>query len=283
MMNFHLRKRKRILKRFILTGSLFALVFFFYSLFRFIAFRFFQYDLSSNDIAALLLSVFLVALFYKPLDYLILHLFKTVLFRSHVRDLSVLGQLARASRGVPNSFELANLIVNTFGEVLDARSASVLLFSKAKGIYQIESAFGLKPSEWKNFELAGDSFLIELLKTCKIPLERGRVIHSFSWQEANQLTHCFEQLHASCIIPLMFQDELIGSINLMPKSIAKSFTSPEIKSFFEFAQEVSGAFHSAALFEELAESNEELMKIQSSFLHSNQHSAIAQLATGIAH
>ena len=37
------------------------------------------------------------------------------------------------------------------------------------------------------------------------------------------------------------------------------------------------------MFEELRGSNQELMKIQSNFLQSNQHSAIAQLASGIAH
>ncbi|MBI3999735.1 MAG: hypothetical protein HY351_03890 [Candidatus Omnitrophica bacterium] len=282
-MKLHLKKRKRILKRAILTGVLFVLVFFFYSLFRFLAFRLFRYDLFSHEIAVLLLSVLLASLVYKPVDHAILLLFRDVFFKSNVRDHSVLVQLARSLTGVLDRAELANLIVNTFGEALHAHVASVLIYDKSKGVCRIVSAFGLKPNAWRNLELSSNSLLIELLKIHQMPLERERMIPSFSWQEANQLRDDFQQLHASCVIPLIFHDEFVGSINLAPKAPVKSFMEQEIRSFFEFAKEAAGSFRNAALFEELRESNQELMKIQSTFLHSAQHSAIAQLATGIAH
>ncbi len=283
MVNLYLRKRKRVLKSLILTAILFLLVFFFYSFFRFLAFQLFHFDLSSHDVTVLLLSVVFASLVYKPIDYLVLILFKDVIFRSHIRDYSVLMHLARSLAGVLDQTELANLIVNTFGEALHLRMASILIYDKSKDVCRIVSAFGFKPSLWRNFELSINSLLIELLRTQNMPLERERIVHSFSWQEANQLRHDFEQLHASCVVPLVFQDELIGSINLTPKAGSKSFTSQEVKSFFEFAREAAAAFRNAALFDELRESNQELMKIQSGFLHSAQHSAIAQLATGIAH
>jgi len=125
--------------------------------------------------------------------------------------------------------------------------------------------------------------MIELLKAYRLPLEREKVARTFSWQEANQLTRDFELLHASCVIPLMFQGDLIGSVNLMPRAAAKKFNAQELKSFAEFGREAAVAFRNAALFEELKESNRQLMEIQSRFLHSAQHSAISQLAAGIAH
>src|SRR3990167_6053821 len=106
-MKLNLKKRKRILKRAILTGVLFVLVFFFYSLFRFLAFRLFRYDLFSHEIAVLLLSVFLASLVYKPIDHAILLLFRDVFFKSNVRDHSVLVQLARPLTGVLDRAELA--------------------------------------------------------------------------------------------------------------------------------------------------------------------------------
>ncbi len=283
MINIYFRKRKRFLKSLILTAILSLLVFFFYAFFRFIAFRLFHFDLSSHDIAVLLLSVFLASIVYKPIDHFVLILFKDVIFRSHIHDHSMLTHLTRSLVSVLDQTELANLIVNTFGEALHLRMASVLVYDKSKDVCRILSAFGLKPSLWRNLELSTNSLLIELLRAQNMPLERERIVHSFSWQEANQLRHDFEQLHASCVIPLVFQDELIGSINLAPKAGSKSFTPQEVRSFFEFAREAATAFRNATLFDELRESNQELMKIQSGFLHSAQHSAIAQLATGIAH
>ena len=283
MVNLYLRKRKRFLKNLVLTVILSLLVFFFYSLFRLLAFRLFQFDLSSHEVVGLLLSVVVVSLIYKPIDYVVLALFKDIIFRSYMQDHSVLVHLTRSLMGVLDRTELANLIVNTFGEALHLRVASVLLYDKTKEVYRMNSAFGLKPSIWRNVELNTNSLLVELLRAQKIPLERERIVHSFSWQEANQLRHGFEELHASYVIPLIFQEELIGSINLMPKTGSKSFTPQEVRSFFEFAKEASVAFRNAALFDELRHSNQELMKIQSGFLHSVQHSAIAQLATGIAH
>ena len=282
MVNLYLRKRKRLLKNFILTILLFVLVFFFYSLIRLLTFRLFQYDLSAHDIVALFLSIALVSVFYKPADHLVQVLFKDIIFRSYVRDHSALAQLSRSLTTVLDQTELGNLIVNTFAEALYLRTASVLLYDKTKEQFRVISAFGLKPSTWRNLALSPNCLLFELLRTRKIPLERERIVHSFSWQEANELRHDFELLHASYVIPLFFQTDLIGSINLTPQAGAKVLTPQELKSFFEFAKEAAQAFRTAALFDELRESNRELMKIQSSFLHSAQHAAIAQLATGIA-
>lgn len=283
MTNLYLKKRKRLLKRFILLAILFIFAFFVYALLRFVAFRLFRYDFSSHDIVILGLSVFLVSIVYKPIDHLVLLFFKDVFFKSNTMDRFALIHLGRALTGILDRTELANLIVNTFGEALQVRTASVLIYEQSKGVYQIESAFGLKSSVWRHIELSPHCLLIELLRTHKAPIERERVVHSFSWQEANQLLHDCEKLHASCIIPLIFQDELIGSINLTPRTVGKPFSPHEIKSFFEFAWEAAAAFRNTALFDELRQSNRELMKIQSEFLHSSQHSAIAQLATGIAH
>ena len=283
MVNLYLRKRKRFLKRLILTSVLFILVFFVYSVSRFIALRFLDWDVFSNEIYVLIASVLLISLVYKPLDHLVLFLFKDVLFTSHGRDQSTLVHLARSMTAVLDPAELSNLIANTFGETLFVRTVSVLLYDKSKSAYRVTSSFGHKPNTVRQISLSANSLLIELLRIRKIPLERQRVIHSFSWQEANQLTQDFEKLHASYVIPLICQDELVGLISLTPQSEARFFTAQETKSFSEFSREAGKAFRNAALFDELKDNNQELMKIQSHLIHSAQHSAIAQLATGLAH
>lgn len=282
-MKLHLIRQKRILKRAIVTFVLFAFVFFIYSLFRFLDLRFFHSGFLSNEIFVLAVAVFLASLIYKPIDHLVLLFFRDVLFRSSVMDHSVLTQLAKSLVLVLDRSELANLIVNTLGEVLTIRTASVLLLDSTGKTYKLASTYGLKSGSLKNVELGKNSLLIELLRVYRLPVEREKVARSFSWQEANQLTHDFELLHASCVIPLFFQNEMIGSVNFMPRATTRKFNAQELRSFAEFGREAAVAFRNASLFEELKETNRRLMEIQSRFLHSAQHSAISQLAAGIAH
>lgn len=283
MVHLYLRRRKALLKRFILTAILFILAFFIYSFLRFITLQWFHLEFLENNISVLIISVVLISVAYKPLDYLVVFLFKDVLFTSNGRDQSAFLQLARSMTAVLDRNELANLIVNTLGDMLHVRTVSVFLFDKSKSVYRMISSYGLKTNVVRHVSLSSNSLLIELLRVRKIPLERQKVVHSFSWQEANRLTQDLELLHASCVIPLIDQDELIGLISMTPQSGARYFTSQEMKSFSEFANEAAKAFRNAALFYELKESNQELMKIQSHLIHSAQHSAIAQLATGLAH
>jgi len=145
------------------------------------------------------------------------------------------------------------------------------------------SAYGFDPKELRHLEFMPSRPLVELLRVRRMPVERERVVKAFDWQEANQLSQDFERLHASCIIPMFFEDVLVGTINVLRTAVSRRFTDSETKSFIEFGREAAIAFRNAALFEELKRSNEELMKIQSELLYSAQHSAIAQLAVGIAH
>jgi signal transduction histidine kinase len=279
----HIRKRKRFLQTCVLSGALFVLVFFFYLLFRFAAFRFFHYDLASQEVSILLASVFVSVFFYKPLDHVIFLMLKWGIFRSHTRDYDVLTQMVRASRGILDSTELSNLIVNTFGETWRVSIASVLLLDKEQKVYRLSSAFGMKSYEWRKIEFKETSGLIELLKIRKIPIDRERTIKSFAWQEANYLTHEFEQLHATFVIPIFTQGELIGTINLQTHQASRLFAAGEIKAFISFSKEMGVAFRNALTYEELEDDHRELMKIQSDLLYSAQHSAIAQLAVGLAH
>jgi hypothetical protein len=149
-MRLHFRKRRRFLHGVLLTLTLFSLAFFVYAFSRFAAFRVFGVDLSSHEVIILFASVVVAVLFYKPLDALILILFKEVLFRSSSRDFSMLTRLARSLRSILNQAEIANVIVNTFGETWGLRYASVLVRDKTKGDYRVVSAFRIKPSQWKH-------------------------------------------------------------------------------------------------------------------------------------
>ena len=284
MMTPKLRKRKRLLQTILLSLILFVLVFFFFSLFRFLIFRFFDFQLVSDDVRVLLASVVLAVLFYKPLDYLLFLFLKDDFFQGSSYDFSTLAQIARSSHGLLSTKEIANLIVNTFVETWNVPCASVFVFNRQNTkTYQIASAFGFKSNNWKALELKEGNVLVELLKVRKFPIDRERVTKSFSWQEANQLTHEFERLEAQLVVPVFFQGHLIGMINLNWQQATHRLHQNVLKSFSEFSDEIGPTLHGALEYEKIEADYEALVRMRSDFLYRAQHLAIAELAVGLAH
>lgn len=283
MTDLHFRKRKRLLKRLILVAVIFPLVLFLHALTQFLVMRFLRYDLAASPFLTLAIVVFFVTSLYKPVDYLVVTLMKHFLFKSHIAGQMALSQLARESIAILDQHELANMIVNTFGETFGVHSASVLIFDKSKSAYRMIAAFGLNPAAWRNLQLEAQNPLIAFLRARKVSLDQEQVKKLFGWQEANKLIRVFEELHAFCVIPLMFEEELLGTINLRPRTGIKMFSPQEIRAFADFAGEIALIFRNALLMEEVKRSNQELMRIQSDLLRSTQRSAIEHLATGIAH
>lgn len=282
-MNLQLKIRKRLFKRLVVTGILFPLIFFLFSLIRYLILHFLSSDLVISPLVEVAFIVSSATLLYKPVDYLMSWVLKHTFFGAHLNPQATLHQLARDAALILDRQQLANLVVNTFGEVFGVRSASVFIFDKSKEVYRIISAFGIASPVWRSLTLPARHPFIELLKTHRLPLERERLRRSFLWQEANQLGRYFEELHATCVVPIMFQDELLAAVSLTPGERTRFFSAQDIRSFADFAREVAPAFRNASVVGELKEANEELVSIQSKFLHSVQHSAIHELATGIAH
>ncbi|OGW82348.1 MAG: hypothetical protein A3G33_11635 [Omnitrophica bacterium RIFCSPLOWO2_12_FULL_44_17] len=283
MTKLHLKKRKRFFKQIVLISILVPLVLLAFSLLRFLAFKFFNYDLFSDLLITVAVAVVLVTTGYKPVDFAVLWLVRHVFFRSHVNGQIALSHLAHEAVTILNKYELANLIVNTIADVYCLQSASILLVEREKKVYRIVSAYGVKPSSWKHVEFPEQHPLIELLRTRKLPIDQSQIQKIFSWQDANKLNHTFEQLYASYIIPLMFGDELIGSINLMTTGRSKLHSSQEMRCFFDFSREVSKAFRNAIIMTDISDANQQLMRLQTELLHTAQRSAIERLATGLAH
>ncbi len=278
------KKRKRILKQlfvgltlFILTSALLGGGSYFLG-------SFLPWLASGNPLIWICLAAVAAAIGYPPIDYAYTWLFKHVLFprRSHI--LHLLHRLSQELAVTSDLAELANLLVNTLGEVLQLKTVSVLVRSPRGEGYVIASAYGWRVSDYRKLRFGEDSPLLELVKASGAEvLLRERAVRSLSWQEANRLTKDFDGLHATCVIPLWVKDELVGSINLLAPASDREFDEGDLRFFRDFGQEVARSIRNALLIQQLKISNEELRDTQSQLLQAAKLTAIEQLATGIAH
>ena len=280
----HLRKRKQFLKRFLDALVLFVLTYVIYALFYLLIGLFLpQIEWFRAPIVLLGFSVVIAVLFYKRIDYFIFLAFKRLFLKRSDQYFLALTKLTRDLINVLDLNEAANLIVNTFGETVSVKTASLMVFDQNEGVYQVISAFGISPSQYLKIRFAVDRPIVDTLRSYAKPLVREKIRKLFPWQEANQLVTEFEILVASCIIPLICNDQLIGSLNLGIHEASKPFRDADIRFFHELAKEIAPVVRNAIMVEELKRANQELTQVQTELIQSTRLSAIEQLATGLAH
>ncbi len=279
----HLRKRKRVFKRFLDIVVLFFLTYSAYFSCNFIVAKFFKSNWFHKPSALLGFSVLVAALLYKPVDHLIFLVFRKFFIRRSDQYFLVLSKLTRELMSVLDLNEIGNLIVNTFGDSVRVKTVSLMVFNQSEGVYEVVSAFGMMPSHYRKIRFAVDRPIIDTLRSYAMPLVREKIRKSFSWQEANQLTTEFETLEASCIIPITHHEQLIGSLNLGQRLASQSFRDSDIQFFDEFAKEIAPIVRNAIMVDELKRANQELAQVQTELIQSTRLSAIEQLATGLAH
>ena len=180
--------------------------------------------------------------------------------------------------------EIANLMVNTFGEVLQLKTVALLVPDPLQSNFEVASAFGWTISASKKIRLAADTPLLKMIHQ-KGPhvLMRGPVLQSLSWQEANALARDFDSLQAAWIIPLFVKGELVGLLAfgaLVPDTV---FDQGDFHFFREFAAATAPCVHNALVVKRLRQLNIELQDSQSQWVQKTKLNAIERLAAGIAH
>lgn len=283
-MSLYIKKRKWVLKKALVGLCLFLIGAVVIGALSFFLKRHFPSSVASHPLIPILLMTIVSLLAYKPLDKAVVHFFKNYLFRkksySHITLMNLTEELAL----VLDLQELANLIVNTFGEVLHLKTVALLVPNRVRGDFEIASAYGWQVSHYRRVRLAEDSPLIEWMrKNGPHVLVRDRLMHTLSWQDANRLTHDFDSLSASWAIPLLVKEEVTGAIVFAAPTAEKTFDETDFQFFREFAVPVAKSVRNALSVQELKIANTELQDVQSQLLQTTKLTAIEQLATGIAH
>lgn len=180
--------------------------------------------------------------------------------------------------------EIANLVVNTFGEILQLKTVALLVSDPLQNNFEIASAYGWTISASKKIRLAADTPLLRMVyQTGPHVLMRGPVLQSLSWQEANALARDLDTLQAAWIIPLFVKGELVGLLAfgaLVPDTV---FDQGDFHFFREFAAAIAPCVHNALVVKRLRQFNFELQDSQSQWVQKTKLNAIEKLAAGIAH
>ncbi|MBN1688664.1 MAG: hypothetical protein JW893_06150 [Candidatus Omnitrophica bacterium] len=283
-MRLYLEKQKRFLRKILLGMGLFLTGFIALSFLYFISNRWIPLSWTANLIFQTFLMTFLCLAAYKPLDLGITKLFRHYLFKKKSYGQIMLIDLAEELAVILDLKEWANLVVNTFGEVFHLRTVALLVPGRDQGGFEVASAYGWSVSDVKKSKLSQNSILLELMRRRgSHVLVRDGEIQKVSWQEANHIAQEFDFLHATWVIPLTNERDLIGAIAFSASTPDVVYHEGDFQFFREFARAIGKSLHNALRFSELRAAYDELQDVQSHSLQRAKLSAIERLATGLAH
>ena len=284
MGSLYLKKRKRLLAKFLIGGGLFLLGAACYFGLTHLPEHLIITPWFSRPLFFVFLMTLISLVAYKPLDAFISQFLRNSFFKKksfrHITLMNLTDELAL----ILDLNELANLVVNTFGEVLQLKTVCLAVPSPLRGDFEIASAYGWNVSDYRRVRLPADSLLLQMIREGgPHVIVRDRAVRMLSWQDANRLTHDFESLRCRWVIPLFAKKELTGILafsGFVPDAV---FDESDFHFFREFAQPVAKCIHNALGVQELKIANSELQDIQSQLIQNTKIKAIEQLATGIAH
>jgi len=283
-MAFHIKKRKKLLRKILVALSLFALGFVVLALSAFIIKNFLPQASSKEPLLTVSLMALLAILTLKPLDKFYGQVFDRYLFKKKSYAHIVLMNLADELEIVLDLQELANMVVNTFGEVLQLKTVALLVCPPDQDDLEVASAYGWHVSDYRRVRLSQTSPIMALVRAQgQHVLVRNQVVQAFSWKEANQLVYDFDLMRASWIIPLFVKNEITGLLVFSAHRSDRPFDESDFHFFREFGQRISKSVLNAMRVQKLKRLNNELQDSQSQMLQSTKLTAIEQLATGIAH
>ena len=142
-------------------------------------------------------------------------------------------------------------ITQTFVEDMFIDTSSVMLLSPAGTNFQVYLAEGEKKNDVERIKLKRDDPLISIIEDKKGEVTKYNVLEDPKYSEVSQTcTNNFDALYASLMVPLVYQDQVIGFLNLGEKKSGKPFNSEDIDLFRTLASQGAVAIENARLFQE---------------------------------
>ena len=283
-MSLYLKKRKKFLKKVFVGASLFLIGSFSFFILSLLLKHFSFTELASQPSLPLFVLTVIFISAYKPLDLVFTQFFKNYLFKQKSYAHLTLMNLAEELTLILDLQEMANLVVNTFGEVLHLKTVTLMVPNPLRGDYEVISSYGWNISDARRARFSKDTPLIEMIhESGSHVLVRDRVVRTLSWQEANKLASDFDRFRSSWVVPLFVKDNFVGALGFASASPEAMFDEADFQFFREFAITVAKSLRNASSFSELSSANIELQDVQSQLLQTTKLAAIEQLATGIAH
>jgi sigma-B regulation protein RsbU (phosphoserine phosphatase) len=147
--------------------------------------------------------------------------------------------------------QIIKRLIQTFTEDMFIDTSSVMLLTSAGTEYRVYLAYGEGKQDIQDKVVGRDHSLMEILKKRKRELTKNDLLEDPDLQDVSEAgAEIFDTLHASLMVPLVYQDQLIGSLNLGEKKSGKFYNREDVDLLRTIANQGAVAIENARLFQE---------------------------------
>jgi serine phosphatase RsbU (regulator of sigma subunit) len=209
-----------------------------------------KYEIAQSRAFPILFTLAIILIF-NPLRNRIQSLVDRIFFR---REYDFGAIVNRIGDTITSSLDLEHIlkqIMRTFTVDMFIDTSSVMLLDPSKTGYRVYLADGERKREVEQIILGRDKPLMQVIEKEKRELTKYDVLEDPKYKTiCEDCSGDFETLHASLIVPLVFQNEVKGIIGLGEKKSGKFYNREDIDFLHALARQGAVAIENAKLFEE---------------------------------
>ena len=224
-----------------------------------------QYQLAQSKAFPILFTL-VVILIFNPLRDRIQALVDRLFFRKDYDYGVIVEKVSGAMTSILELPQILKRLVQTFMEDMYIDTSSVMLLTPDGTQYRVQLADGDQKQAVANKAFKREDPLIEIIEKEKRELTRDDLVEDPKYKAVYESSAVdFKALHASLIVPLVYQDKVIGSLNLGEKKSGKSYNREDIDLLRTLAHQGAVAIENARMVDEIIEKERAKAKIMDSF------------------
>jgi serine phosphatase RsbU (regulator of sigma subunit) len=209
-----------------------------------------QYEVSQSKAFPIVFTVIIILIF-NPLRNRIQSLVDRLFFRKEYDYGEIVEKVGDAMTSLLELPLVLKRLVQTFMEDMFINTSSVMLLAPAGAEFEVLLAEGEQKEIVEKVALKQDNPLMEIIRREKRELTKYDVIEAPRYREVSESCAAdFARLNASLIVPLVYQNQVIGSLNLGEKKSGKPYKREDIDLLRSLAHQGAVAIENARLFKE---------------------------------
>jgi sigma-B regulation protein RsbU (phosphoserine phosphatase) len=201
-----------------------------------------------------ILFTLLVILIFNPLYSRVQAFVDRVFFRKEYDYGKIIDTVSGAMTSMLDLGQILKRMVQTFMEDMFIDTSSVVLLTSAGTEYQVTLADGERSQDVEQVVIDRKDPLMEIMEQRKKELTKYDVLEDPKFRSVSEgCAANFEALHASLMVPLIYQNEVIGMLSLGQKKSGKFYNRQDIDLLNAIANQGAVAIENARMVEEVIE------------------------------
>lgn len=209
-----------------------------------------KYQLSQSKVFPIVFTL-CVILVFNPLRDRIQALVDRIFFRKAYDYGEIIDKISGAMTSLLDKGQIIKRLVSTFMEDMFIDTSSVMLLNPAASEYRVLLAEGDRKQDIENLILKSEDPLIKIIEEEKHEITKFDVLESPKYRSVSQICAAtFDVLGASLMVPLVYQEKVIGLFTLGEMKSGKFYNSQDIDLLNTISNQGAVAIENARLFEE---------------------------------